>query len=89
MLADATRDRCDIIHLAGRLRLSPAVRDGDPLLVPVGDNAGRCGWEPFFAALERGGRWVTVDDGGAARIVRGPPSGSARPRRAPPPAGER
>jgi hypothetical protein len=69
MSVRATRDRCDIIHLAGRLRLSPAVRDGNPLLVPVGDQAGRCGWEPFFAALDRGGRWVAEDEGGMARVA--------------------
>ena len=68
MAISATRDRCDIVHLAGRRRLSPALRDGAPVLVPVGDNAGRCGWEPFFAVLERGGLWVTEDEAGAVRI---------------------
>jgi hypothetical protein len=68
MSAHATRDRCDIIHLAGRLRLSPALLDGAPTLVPVGDQAGRCGWEPFFAALDRAGLWVIQDEGGTVRL---------------------
>ncbi len=70
MSSNTTRDRCDILHLAGRLRLSPALRNGDPALVPVGDRAGRCGWEPFFAALEQGGFWVVEDPGGTVRIAR-------------------
>lgn len=68
MAPAATRDRCDIIHLAGRLRLSPALRDGAPALVPVGDRAGRCGWEPFFAAFERG-PWVVEREGGTVRMA--------------------
>ncbi len=55
-------DRGDILHLAGRQRLSPAVRAGAPLLLPVGDPAGRCGWAPFFAALERAGLAVVPGD---------------------------
>jgi len=70
MPSSPTRDRCDILHLAGRRRLSPALRDGTPALVPAGDQAGRCGWEPFFAALEQGGLWVADDEGGAVRIAR-------------------
>ena len=48
----ATTDRGDILHFAGRHSLSPALRDGLPALVGTGDQAGRCGWEPFFAAME-------------------------------------
>ena len=39
------------MHAAGRARLSPALRDGAPALLPAGETAGRCGWAPFFAAL--------------------------------------
>jgi hypothetical protein len=46
-----TVDRADVIHFAGRHRLSPALRDGAPVLVPSGETGGRCGWAPFFAAL--------------------------------------
>jgi hypothetical protein len=48
----ATTDRGEIMHAAGRARLSPALRDGAPALVPQGETAGRCGWAPFFGALE-------------------------------------
>jgi len=49
----ATLDRGAILHHAGVHRLSPALRDGTPALVPPGEGTGgRCGWEPFFRALE-------------------------------------
>ncbi len=64
-----SRDRRDILHLAGRLRLSPALRNGLPTLVSIGDHAGRCGWEPFFAALERSGLWVFEEADGTARLA--------------------
>lgn len=67
-MSPPTRDRCDILHLAGRRRLSPAIRGGIPALVAVGDQAGRCGWEPFFAALDRGGLWVREEQDGAVSI---------------------
>jgi hypothetical protein len=47
-----TTDRGDVIHFAGRHRLSPALREGAPALVPPGDNGQRCGWAEFFAALD-------------------------------------
>jgi hypothetical protein len=69
-----TTDHGDIIHLAGRHRLSPAVRDGVPALVPVGDGRGRCGWAPFFAALARAGLAVAEGGEGEVRLVpRGSP----------------
>jgi hypothetical protein len=70
MQAKVMRDRGEIIHLAGRRRLSPALRDGRPALVGPGDLQGRCGWEPFFAALERSGLAVRVtgEDAGEVRI---------------------
>lgn len=59
------------MHAAGRARLSPALRDGAPALVPPGESAGRCGWAPFFAALEARRLAVAWDDGepAALRIV--------------------
>ena len=68
MPSRAIKDRSDVIHLAGRRRLSPAVRDGTPALVPVGELSGRCGWEPFFAALERRGLTVREDEDGRVTI---------------------
>ena len=47
-----TRDREEIIHLAGRNGLSPALRDGAPALLAKGEQEGRCGWQPFFQAME-------------------------------------
>ncbi len=83
-------DRAEIIHEAGRRRLSPALRDGAPALVPPGEAAGRCGWAAFFAALEA--RRLAVDfepqDPGSVRIVARafararPPSLTARARAA-------
>jgi hypothetical protein len=58
----ATTDRGTIIHLAGRARLSPAVRDGVPAFAGPGDLAGRCGWAPFFEALEGRDLAVAWDD---------------------------
>src|SRR5512133_2819029 len=65
---DPTRDRGDILHLAGRHQLSPALRGGEPALVSPADREGRCGWEPFFAALERLGLWVGEEADGSVRI---------------------
>ncbi len=76
-------DRAALIHFAGRHRLSPALRDGAPALVPAGDAAGRCGWERFFAAPE--GRRVSAafdpDDAASFRIV--PGDASPAPAEAP------
>jgi hypothetical protein len=46
-------DRAEVIHFAGRHRLSPALRDGAPVLVPAGAPGERCGWAAFFAAPAR------------------------------------
>src|SRR5512138_1557555 len=56
-----TVDRAEVIHFAGRHRLSPAIRDGAPALVPAPETAGRCGWAPFFAALEAAGLAASLD----------------------------
>lgn len=61
------------MHAAGRARLSPALRDGAPALLPQDETAGRCGWAAFFAALEARRLAVTWDDAEppAVRIVSG------------------
>jgi hypothetical protein len=64
-----TTDRGAILHLAGARALSPAVRDGRPALAPKGDLAGRCGWEPFFRALDRHGLAVAWEGDGEPAIV--------------------
>ncbi len=89
-----TVDRADVIHLAGRHRLSPALRDGAPALVPAGEPGDRCGWEPFFAALRARRLAVSFDpeDPGSVTFVpdRGaadhPASPSASPSPSPGPA---
>lgn len=48
----ATTDRGMVLHVAGLGRLSPALRDGEPRLVAEKDSASRCGWQPFFEAVE-------------------------------------
>src|SRR5512147_992793 len=86
----ATSDRGEIVHEAGRRRLSPALRDGSPALVPQDDGAGRCGWATFFAALEARRLAVSFDPADPGRIslvprdaARGPrPSAGARLRAA-------
>jgi hypothetical protein len=67
----ATTDRGDVIHFSGRHKLSPALRDGAPALVGHGDAAGRCGWAPFFRAMDERGLALAFDaeDGGSARFV--------------------
>jgi len=67
----AATDRAEIMHLAGRARLSPVLREGAPALVPAGETAGRCGWAAFFAALEARRLAVSIDpaDPASARLV--------------------
>lgn len=74
----ATRDHAEILHLAGRLRRSPALRQGAPLLAAAEDGAGRCGWPRFFEALEAQGLAVEAQGDGAGELV---PAASARPAR--------
>ncbi len=75
-------DRAEVIHFAGRHRLSPALRDGAPVLVAAGAPGERCGWASFFAAPA--GRRLEAaldpDDPASFRTV---PAGGARPSRAP------
>ncbi len=63
-----TADRGEIVHLAGRHRLSPALRDGAPALL-AGEVSGRCGWESFFRALAGRGLAISFDEDGTARAV--------------------
>jgi hypothetical protein len=56
-----TQDRGAVLNAAGFQHLSPALRDGAPALVPEGETAGRTGWEPFFAAMARGGMCLSWD----------------------------
>jgi hypothetical protein len=67
----ATTDRGEIMHAAGRARLSPALREGTPALLPQAETAGRCGWAPFFAALSARRLAVAWDDAdpSALRVV--------------------
>jgi hypothetical protein len=67
----ATHDRGEVLSFAGFHHLSPALRDGAPRLVGEGENAGRLGWEPFFAALDAAGlvmAWDTEDPSAASPI---------------------
>jgi hypothetical protein len=57
----ATHDRAEVLNLAGAQHLSPAIRDGAPVLVEHGETAGRTGWETFFAALDRAGLELSWD----------------------------
>ncbi len=70
-----TCDRGDILHLAGRRQLSPAVREDGPALVAAGEREGRCGWEAFFAELDRRGLSVREDADGSVHIGPRPRSG--------------
>ena len=60
-----TTDRGDVIHFAGRHRLSPALEGGTPALVAPGDPGRRCGWAEFFAALDAAGLVPSLDPGDA------------------------
>jgi len=74
----ATRDRGEVLDLAGREHLSPGLRDGRPVWLPEGETAGRCGWAPFFEAAERAGLAAAWDPDapGSATLL---PAGEARP----------
>jgi hypothetical protein len=74
-----TADRGVIVHLAGRHHLSPALREGSPALLGPGDVAGRCGWEPFFRALQARELAIAFEADGSARAV--PRTALAAPRR--------
>ena len=68
----ASHDRGEIIHRAGLLGLSPALKRGGPVLSRGQDpEARRCGWEPFFTALEARGLEPVFDpeDPGATALV--------------------
>ena len=83
-------DREQVIHFAGRHRLSPALRDGAPALVAPGDPGERCGWEAFFAAPPDRHLRATLDPddaasfrtalAGASAVPTGGPGGAHGPR---------
>ena len=75
-------DRAEVIHFAGRHRLSPALREGAPALVAAGEPGERCGWAEFFAAPagRRVGAALDPDDPASFRIV---PAGASRASGAP------
>ncbi len=79
----ATCDRGEIIHEAGRRRLSPALLDGAPALVGMGESAGRCGWAPFFAALEARGLAIAFDPNVAGPVSLVARAGAHAPRPSP------
>ncbi|HEU4383695.1 MAG TPA: hypothetical protein VFR85_09345 [Anaeromyxobacteraceae bacterium] len=69
----ATADRGEIVHVAGLHGLSPALRDGAPVLSSGHGDAARCGWEAFFAAMEERGlalAWDPEDPAAAALVPR-------------------
>jgi len=73
-MKQATADRGEIIHFAGQHGLSPALRDGAPAFASGHAAAARCGWEPFFAALEERGlalAWDPEDPASAGFAPRG------------------
>jgi hypothetical protein len=66
-----TEDQAEIMHFAGHHRLSPAFRDGVPVLVPPDAPGERCGWAAFFAAIRSRGAVATLDaeDPASFRLV--------------------
>ena len=67
----ATHDRGQVLDFAGFHHLSPALRDGLPVLVGEGETSGRIGWREFFASLEQQDlvlSWDTEDPGSVASI---------------------
>lgn len=66
-----THDRGDVIHFAGRHRLSPALRDGAPVLVAHGEPGERCGWAEFFRVMSDRGALASLepDDPTSFRLV--------------------
>jgi hypothetical protein len=79
----STTDRGDVIHFAGRHRLSPALRDGKPALLPIGEGGARCGWAEFFAAMDAAGLVASLeaDDAASFRLVpRGAGAGAGAAR---------
>jgi hypothetical protein len=80
----ATADRADIMHTAGFLRLSPALRDGAPALVAAGEaGVARCGWEPFFRALDARRLAVAWEPGDPASVRLVPRAAAPPARRSP------
>ena len=76
-MRQATVDRGEIIHFAGRQGLSPALREGAPAFAAGHDPAARCGWEAFFGALEARGLALAWDPGDPAAASFAPRGGLA------------
>jgi hypothetical protein len=72
-------DREQVIHFAGRHRLSPALRDGAPALVASGEPGARCGWADFFAAPAGRHLRAALDPDDAASFRTFPAGASAVP----------
>jgi hypothetical protein len=74
-----TADRGDVIHFAGRHRLSPVLREGAPALAAIGDPGQRVGWAEFFAALRSRGLVASLEpeDASSFRLVPAGASGQA------------
>lgn len=72
-----TADRADVIHFAGRHRLSPAVRAGGPALVPQGETRDRCGWATFFTAMRARGLAASFDPADGASLSFVPRAGAS------------
>jgi hypothetical protein len=69
----ATCDRGAVLHFAGRHGLSPALRGATPAFAREKEEGlERCGWERFFAALDRAGPALVIDDGDPASALPAP-----------------
>jgi len=58
----ATTDRGCYLNVFGLQGLSPALEKGEPRLARGKEVGGRCGWQEFFAAVERAGLALVWDD---------------------------
>ncbi len=72
-------DRAEVIHFAGRHRLSPALRDGMPVLIGGGAPGERCGWAAFFAAPARRHVVAALDPDDPASFRTSPAAASPAP----------
>jgi len=69
----ATSDRGAILAFAGRHALSPALRGATPAFSREKEEGlVRCGWQGFFAALDRAGPALLIDDDDPAAALPAP-----------------